>query len=75
MRRLPPLQGVGCFPCHMSPQQEQGGPTALLRGLLATVSFTSPGPGCFPADTWTPQPPQLVSGSLAEPSRAPGHSS
>lgn len=45
-------------------------------GLLATVSFTSPqGPAlCFPAGTWTPQPPQLVSGSLAEPSRAPGHS-
>lgn len=56
--------------------------SARAEGLLgappraAGDSFTSPqGPAlCFPAGTWTPRPPQLVSGSLAEPSRAPGHS-
>lgn len=56
--------------------------SARAEGLLgappraAGDSFTSPqDPAlCFPAGTWTPRPPQLVSGSLAEPSRAPGHS-
>lgn len=45
--------------------------SSLLKGggLLVTASLTSPqGPAlCFPAGMWTPQPPQLVSGSLADP--------
>lgn len=33
---------MGCFLCQMSSQQEQRVPSGLLRGLLVTVSFTSP---------------------------------
>lgn len=57
---------MGCFPCHMSLQQEQRGPTGLLYGLLATVSLTSPGPGS--ASCWHVDPSAPTAG-VREPGR------